>query len=331
MTETTLPKPKKTTFYKRWWFWFLLIIILGGSAAGSAGYSAYQEAQRLQLGNLEETVVVEKRTLTKTVSTNGTIKPDQTTQLFASKPGKVTTLKVRVGDNVNKDDVLMKTDGGSLSDEEIKAPFDGRILAVHTFVDNNVNIAAPVIEIGFRSNHIEFIASEAEVLNLRVGQHVNLTVPSYENGNTAYDGEITFVDVQKQTVVSSTSASAGAVAESGYIVKVSANNLPEAVRNVIGLSVDLVVDVYETKPVLSIEPSAIQYDDAEQPFVYLPPDLSTEFTTKALQAESVADVLETRDIDIGFEGDQFFEITDGLKEGDEVLLYIPETGSASLF
>jgi multidrug efflux pump subunit AcrA (membrane-fusion protein) len=100
---------------------------------------------------------------------------------------------------------------------------------------------------------------------------------------------------------------------------------------VIGLSVDLVVDIYETEPVLSIEPSAIQYDNEEQAFVYLPPDLTDEFTAKALQAENVTDVLETRDITIGFEGDLYFEISDGLKDGDSVLLYIPSTTAGSIF
>lgn len=329
--ESSLPKPKKKAFYKRWWFWLLLVIILGGVGIGITANKAYQASQRLALGNLEETVQVEKRVLNKTIATNGTIQADETTQLFATRPAKVINVNASVGDNVNKDDVLIKTDGGSLGDEEIKAPFDGRVLAVNTFVDNTASVTSPLIEVAFRSNHIQFIASESEVLNLRVGQHVNITVPSYENGKTEYDGQITFVDVQKQTVASGSSGSTGAVAESGYVVKVSADNLPEDLRNVIGLSVDLVVDVYETEPVVSLEPSAIQYDDEEQAFVYLPPELTDEFIAKALAAESVTDVLETRDVTVGFEGDQFFEITEGLKDGDTVLLYIPSTTSGSIF
>lgn len=328
--ESSLPKPKKKAFYKRWWFWLVVVLVLGAIGIGIAGSAAYEQAQKLKLGNLEEIIQVEKRVLRKTIATNGIIQADQTAQLFATRPGKVTQVNTSVGDEVAKDDVLIKTDGGSASDEEIKAPFDGRVLAIHTFVDNNASVTSPLIEVAFRSNHIEFVASESEVLNLRVGQHVTITVPSYQNGKTEYDGEITFVDVQKQ-IVSAGSAAAGAVAESGYIVKVSANNLPEEVRNIIGLSVDLVVDVYETEPVLSLEPSAIQYDDSEQPFVYLPPELTDDFTMKALQAENVTDVLETQDITIGFEGDQYFEITDGLKEGDQVLLYIPATSAGSIF
>lgn len=328
--ESSLPKPKKKAFYTRWWFWLLVVLVLGTIGIGLGGRAAYEQAQKLKLGNLEETIQVEKRVLQKTIATNGTIKADQTAQLFATRPGKVVQVDVNVGDEINKDDVLIKTDGGSASDEEIKAPFDGRVLAVHTFVDSAASLTSPLVEVAFRSNHIEFIASESEVLNLRVGQHVNITVPSYQNGKTEYDGTITFVDVQKQTIASG-NAAAGAVAESGYIVKVSADTLPEEVRNVIGLSVDLVVDVYETEPVLSLEPSAVQYDDDEQPFVYLPPELTDEFIMEALQAENVTDVLEKQDITIGFEGDQYFEITDGLKEGDQVLLYIPTTSTGSIF
>ncbi len=327
----SLPKPKKKQFYKRWWFWTLLVLGTIIVVAVVAGLSAYQESQREAYAYLEETVSVEKRVLNKTISTDGEITPEQHTQLYTSLPNsKITEVNVTVGDEVTVGDVLIKTDGGPAPDEEIEAPFDGRVLAVHTFVGDVPSLAIPVIEIGYRTNHIEFLASESEVIDLNEGQHVTITIPSYENGDDEYDGKVTFVDVQKQTIASS--AASGAVAESGYVIHVNADDLPEAVRNIIGISVDVVVDIYETESVLSIEPSAIQYDDNDEAFVYIPPVVDDTFIAEATVAEDVTDVLQQKEVEVGFKGDEYYEITDGLRDNENVLLYIPSnSGAGGLF
>lgn len=320
-----IPKPKKKRFYKRWWFWLLVVVGSLVAIAVIGGSVAYQRAQQTAYAYLEKTITVEDRQLKKTITTNGEVTSDNTTHLFVSRPGTVTEVNYNVGDEVVKDDIVVKTDGGSLPDEEIKAPFDGRVLAIHTFEGDAASLTVPVVEIGFRSNHIEFIASESEVINLRVDQHATLTIPSFNNGRDSYEGEVTFVDVQKQTIV------AGTVSESGYLVKVSADDLPDELERIVGLSIDVVVDVYETDEVASIEPSAIQYDEDTDPFVYLPPVVNDNFIQSAAGIEDITELLSTQKIEIGFEGDQYFEVESGLESGDEALLYIPSNGPDGLF
>lgn len=326
---TTLPKPKTRRWYTRWWFWLIVVIMIITIISGISGALSYKDFQKEQFSYLEEVVVAEKRILKKTISTNGQLASDNSSQLIPARPGRVTEINTQVGDEVSKDDILLKLDTG----EQIKAPFDGTVLSVNTFVNDVATGGTPVLVVGFRSNHVEFMASESEVLDLRTGQHVTLTVPAVDE-REKYDGTVEFVDVKKQTVQQSISGSAGAMAggaatESGYLIKVSADQLPEYARNVIGLSIDLIVDIYQTESVLSLEPSAVQYNDNDEPFVYLPPEINEAFIAKATAAEHITDILEKQPIDIGFKGDEYIQITGGLEEGDEVLLFIPNGADQS--
>lgn len=321
---TTLPKPKKRRWYTRWWFWLLVVFVVITIIGSISGAFSYKDFQKQQYSYLEESVTAQKRVLNKTISTNGQLVSDNSSQLFPSRPGRVDEVHSQVGDDVSKDDVLVKLDSG----EQIKAPFDGKVLSVNTFVNDVATGTAPLMVVGFRSNHVEFIASEAEVLDLRTGQHVTLSIPAV-NEHESYDGTVEFVDVKKQTVQQGVSA-AGAVSESGYLVKVSADQLPEYARDVIGLSIDLVVDIYQTESVLSLDPSAIQYTDDGEPFVYLPPVIDDAFIVEAAITEDITELLEKKKIETGFRGDEYMQVTSGLEDGDAVLLYIPNGGSQSL-
>lgn len=314
---STIPQPRKKRFYKKWWFWFLLIIgvvILVGSIAA---VGAFQQSRRASFEYLQNTTEVKKRILTKTISTNGTIKPDNTTTLYLNQPSTIEEVKFSVGDMVNKNDIIIATE-----DEDIKAPYDGKILAIHTFAGDIPAVTQPIVELGFRTNHIEFLASEAEVIDLKLDQTVTITVPAYNNGREEFTGTVQFVDSQKTTT---TGSSATAAAESGYVVKISADDLPENLRNIVELSTDLTIEVAETDNVTSLEPGTIQYDDDDEPFVYLPPVVNDAFIAKAQADDDVTKFLETKDITIGFEGDDYTEITSGLKEGEEVLLFLPNS------
>ncbi|MDP3970846.1 MAG: HlyD family efflux transporter periplasmic adaptor subunit [bacterium] len=323
---SNLPKPKKKRFYKKWWFWTLIILVLSGAGLASVLSQQYADAQLNAYSYLEDNVEVKRRNISKTISTNGHVVPDNSTYLFFSIPGEVTAIDVNVGDNVDKDKVLMRIDGGDFTrsgNDELKSPFDGKVLSINTFVGDVINQTTAVMEIGYRSNHIEFIASESEVIDLRTGQRTTITVPSYNNGRDEYDGEVTFVDVKKQVAAAGAQATSGAVAESGYLVKVSTTEMPDEIRDIIGLSVDLIVDIYETSQVNSLKLRAIQHDDDDNPYVYLVPEINPQFISDAMKADSVTDLLETKDITTGFEGNDYIEITSGLKDGDKVLLYTP--------
>lgn len=312
-SSVPLPKPKR--FYQRWWFWILIVFIALVGLGGLAAMKSWKAQQLQSFDYLKNTTTVQKRTFKKTVSTNGEITPDHTTALSFSTPGRVKHVNYQVGDNVNKDDIIAETDKA----EKIKAPFDGKILTLNTFVDDQITPTSPIVEVGFRSNHVEFTASEAEIVDLRVNQHTTMTIPSLNNGKDSFDGKVTFVDTKKQV---SSSSTATQTTEAGYTVHISADNLPEDVQQLIGLSVDVVIDIYQANTTLSLEPGAIQYDDNDDAFVYLPPVINDDFIAKAEQTTDITSLLTTKSITTGVTGDDYTEITSGLKDGEKVLIYI---------
>ncbi|MBI2415405.1 MAG: HlyD family efflux transporter periplasmic adaptor subunit [Candidatus Kerfeldbacteria bacterium] len=316
---TSLPQPPTKRWYQRWWLWFIIVIVLIVGAGLAIAQSMSQLADSAANAT-QDTITATMRTLTKTVSTNGKIVPEHLDQLAFNLAGKTTEVWVGVGDDVSKDQLLVKIDGGSFArtvDEELKAKFDGRVVAIYTFVNDTVAPGVPVIEIGYRNNFIEFIASESEVFDLHAGLPVNITVPSYNNGQTTYHGTIEFVDTQKTASTTGITATAG-VADHGYVVRIRPNDLPDTVTRKIGLGVDLEIAVAEKATVLSVERAAVQYDEADQAYVYIP---ATTADTEPIEQPVSTD----------FEGDDYVEITAGLKAGDTVVLYIPHADVTSPF
>lgn len=298
---TTLPKPPKKSWYQRAWVWCLLVLVLCLSVGGAI---AFFSQSAVTTTDTSQVVTAEVRDLAQVVSTTGKIAAEHSELLSLPLGGKVSEVNVQIGDVVAKDKVLVKASGG----QQIKAPFDGRILAVNTFVGNNATPGVPVVEIGYRTNFVDFIASESEVFDLAPGQAVSLTIPTYDNSATTYHGTVELVDTKKTITTT----------ENGYVVRLRPSDLPDAIGNFIGLTVNVKVVVDEKSDVLSIERAAVQYNDADQAFVQVP---NTDPALPPLEQ------LVTTD----FEGDDYIEITSGLAAGDSVVLNIPKSSSLSVF
>lgn len=286
-----------------------MLIVLGGIVIG--GLSAWRRMNALpdeSTDGTQEYSTVKSRMLQRTVTATGKIVPEQSTALAFSIPGKITAVHGQVGDTVNKNDVLIVMDGdnfGRRADEELIAPFDGRILAVHTFVDDVVTAGVPLITVGYRTSFIEWIASEAEVFDLENGQVADITIPSYDDGARLYYGTVELIDPIKTEATSVST-------ESGFRVRIRPTDVPTAVLEHIGLTVDVAVIVAQTDAVASIERAAIQYDN-DQPFVY------------------VSSNLRRQDVTLGFDGDEYIEILSGVKIGDTIALSIPASHVSSPF
>lgn len=316
----TIPQPKKKRFSHTWWFWVLIVVSLAVVASIVAGVMQSKNTSRNEYQTLQEKISVERRDLKRTVAANGTLEADAHTSLALTAGGTITDVAVSVGQEVTKNDVLVQTNF-----EKLKAPFDGRVLSLDGFEGQIATPGMPVVVVGYRSSHIEFFASENEVLELATGQAATVKFPAYKNGRDEFTGHVSFVDVQKaapQSVAQS--------GETGYLVKVSLDSLPSEVVSRVGLTADVEVEVGAKTDVLSLESGAIQYTDAAEPFVYLVPTIDDAFVTRAKATDDLTTLLEKKTITTGFEADQYVEITSGLNEGDEVLLYIPQQVSSGL-
>ena len=305
---SSLPKPPTKRWYKRVWVWLLITLLMIAGIA-IAGY--IMTAGQATTVDTSQTITAAVRDLTKAVSTNGKVAPEHSEQLAFSFGGKVTEVNVQVGDLVDKDAVIAKVSGQSL-----KAPFDGRVLAVNTFVGNTTTPGVAVFELGYRTNFVDFIASESEVFDLVVGQQAELTIPTYDNGAVTYHGTVELVDTKK-TTGDVMNAQTG-TSESGYLVRIRPTDLPASAANLIGLTINIKVLVEEKLNALSVERAAIQYNDNDEAYVWLPP-----VAPDMLPVEQV--------VTTGFEGDDYIEVTAGLQAGDTIVLNIPQAEIGSIF
>ena len=76
--------------------------------------------------------------------------------------------------------------------------------------------------------------------------------------------------------------------------------------------------VEEKLNALSVERAAIQYNDNDEAYVWLPP-----VAPDMLPVEQV--------VTTGFEGDDYIEVTAGLQAGDTIVLNIPQAEIGSIF
>lgn len=328
---STLPTPKQKHWYTRKRYWILLVILILIIVSVSGAMKAFQQSQKEALSYLEQKVTVEKADSEKTISATGAVVVDHSQVVVAAVAGTVNDVRVSVGDSVTRDQVLFTIDStipASAAQKEVKAPFDGRVLSLSVFKEGSVTPGVPVAVVGYNSTHVEFAASDAEVVALSSGQVAHLSVPSVNGGRDIYEGAVSFVDIQKS--VGAQNFATGQT-ESGYRVTVTADALPADIRNRLGLVIDIEIVTDKREGIVVVDRSAIQYDDEDRSFVYRAPALTEEFYAKAITAEEIADVLERVEVTTGFEGDETIEITAGLKVSDNVLLYIPKAEASSPF
>lgn len=300
---TMLPKPPKKRWYKRAGVWLIIvsvIILVIGIAVQRALQALTPAADVIQ-----QTVTAEQRTLTKAVSSTGKIAAEQSELLNLAVANEVTAINVQVSDDVADGDILLKT-----AFQQLKAPFDGRVLAVQTFVGDTPLPGTTVLEIGYRTNFIDVVASESEVFDLVAGQSVELAIPTYDNGAATYHGVVESVANKKTTSVGSVTSQG--TSESGYLVRIRPSDLPDNVSRLIDLTVNVKILIDQRDDVLSVERAAVQYREDDTTYVLLSGQVEQTVVT-------------------GFAGDDYVEIVSGLEAGDEVLLNIPKAETASPF
>lgn len=300
----TLPKPPRKRWYKRVWVWLLIMLALLISL-GVLG--------KTMLGSLtpttetaDQAVTVAVRDLTKAITSTGKIVPEHSEGVSFAVPARITDILVKPGDEVEKDAVLVKSNLGNL-----KAPFDGRVLTVTTFVGDTVTPGVGVVEVGYRTNFVDFIATESEIIDTQIGQAVELTLPSYTNGSDRYTGTVERIEIVKTTSAAALAGQASS-AETGYLVRIRPSDLPDTVKNFIGLTVNISVTIDTKTAAVSVERAAVQYHDDGSAYVLLENG-------------------EEQTVATGFEGDDYIELLSGATNGDIVLLDIPEVEAQSFF
>jgi len=309
-----LPVFKKKKFYKKWWFWLLLILLLGIGGCSGGGY-LYVKNQQSKSGSLAEEATVELKDLQKTVVLDGKIQSQKQVDLYFGASGKVIETQVHIGDIVKEDQLLAKieADGYPTKSKEIKAPFAGVITEVNVYDDLLVTPQTKAITIESEETEIVATASENEVLDLKNSLTANITFDSLPD--VRLTGTVKSVAERKQAssaaMVSATTTSSNAATE-GYEIKLNYNKPADLVLKR-DMSCNVEIIVAEKKQALAIPLAAVKWDN-NQPYVNIKNNGATE----------------KKNIVIGFEGNEFVEVTSGLKVSDKIILFssadVPKAG-----
>ncbi|MGX7200979.1 hypothetical protein BCR22_00150 [Enterococcus plantarum] len=232
---------------------------------------------------------VKKETIVETLSTTGTLIPNQTQALIGT--GNVVDVLVKTGDKVTKENVLATYDNGL----QLIAGFDGTITQVNiknNQADTNAQQGKPSIQLDDLSTlNVQLALSNSEASSVAVDQKVEIT-----SGNQTFSGKVSEKDPTAQSTQSATgnSASLGAV--------VTFDHASEKLFS--GFDVDVTITTDTVENVLALPIEALTYNDKNEPITYIVKD----------------GLAKEKKIEIGIQSDKLIEVKKGLKEGETVIL-----------
>lgn len=266
--------------------WIGLVVFL--LFVGFVGYSIYQSSQEDQTITVR-TSEVEQGSITEVIVANGIIEPSET-QEFAGQ-GVVTELTVSVGDEVEEGDTLVTyVDGTTFT-----ANFDGTVTEVNVAEEepdmNAQQGQASIVVSNLNDLQVGLQLSRSDASVIEVDQEVELTY-----ADNLYEGTVTSIDpvaTQEQTQLGS-STSLGAT--------ITFDSETDGLIAGFEIDADIIVDSVEEALVIPIE--ALNYDSDNNPYVY------------TVSNNEVSQVM----IETGIQSDARIEVTDGLSEGDLIVL-----------
>jgi macrolide-specific efflux system membrane fusion protein len=293
----------------------LMLILIVLSLAGG-GYWFYQKQKKAAAAAAETQkfvpAKVETRTLSRTVESTGEVRPDNRLEVKSPISGRIETLLVDEGDQVEKGQIvawISSTERATLLDtarakgaDELKywedvykaaplvAPLRGTVIVRTLEPGQTISSSSAVIVIADRLIIVGQV-DETDIGALFAGQRVNVKLDAYPA--SAFKGSVKRIAYDSKMISNVTM----------YEVDVTAENLPDFARS--GMTATLTFLVEEHENVLSVPTSALEYRKGKA-FVRLPAKEGQE--------------PESRQVTTGLSENSFTEVVSGLEVGDEVLI-----------
>ncbi len=293
-----------------------LILSLVLLALAGGGYWFYQKQKKEAAAAAEAQkfvpAKVEIRTLRKTVESTGEIRPDNRLEVKSPIAGRIETLLVDEGDQVEKGQIvawISSTERATLLDtarakgeDELKyweevykaaplvAPLRGTVIVRTLEPGQTISSSSAVIVIADRLIIVGQV-DETDIGALFTGQRVDVKLDAYPD--SAFKGSVKRIAYDSKIVSNVTM----------YEVDVTAENLPDFARS--GMTATLTFLVEERENVPAVPTSALEYRKGKA-FVRLP----------SREGKSP----ESRPVKTGLSENSFTEVISGLEAGEEVLI-----------
>lgn len=270
-------------------FVIVILIVITIATAGRSQSTTNLTIEKVQTRNVE-----------RKVTADGFVEGIDSRVVFLNPNFKVTEVRYKVGDSVNKDDVLavLTSSDGRSTNLEVKSPISGVVTEVNYKVND---IVSAVNSAGFSivdksSYKIELVVNENDIVDLKPGQKAKIIYSAISIDQT-YGGEVILVSPDSIPGTSAVS----------YKVLVTPQEIPESLK--LGMSANVEITTAVAENVLSIPESFVieKEDKTFLKFVNRNSSNQDEYT------------LEEREVSLGLQTDEYVEIKSGVNEGDEIV------------
>ena len=268
------------------WIWIILSIVV------IVGVGAWTISTKQTKGIEVKTYKVEEKEIKSYLSTTGDIL-SKNKQLYFGEQGVVDDIKVEVGDEVKKDDVLMtiKTGYGT---KKLRSDIDGVVTELNVSEGQMNSLSQPVVVVQDTNDlQVKIQLSKYDAPTVKVNQTVDITY-----NDKLYKGKISSIDPTADKGASQSISTSSEVYQNAFIDIENSKGL------VIGFNVDVDILTAQSEKTLVIPIEAVISDNDGNDFVYV---------IKNGKASK-------KNVDLGIVSDIEAEIKSGLTKGEELIL-----------
>ena len=152
----------------------------GGGGFGGFGGGMQQQAPAVR------SLLLENQTITDFVLTNGEIETQKSIEIFPANGGKVVEMLVSLGSSVKQGDIIAYIDpsepGSYFAKSPVVAPIDGSIITSPVKVGQKVTANSVITKIGDINNlQITAKVPERYVADIEIGQKAEITLQAYDD------------------------------------------------------------------------------------------------------------------------------------------------------
>jgi membrane fusion protein (multidrug efflux system) len=235
--------------------------------------------------------IVELKDIYRTLEYVGSIKAEEEAVVYPKVSGKIIEKVKEDGSAVEKGDALFYIDrdevGLKFEKAPVESPIEGVVGRIYVDIGANVTAQTPVALIVYMNKvKIDLNIPEKYTSQVLVGQNADITVDAY---NEKFKGEVTkispVVDMDTRTAP----------------VEIAIDNQGHMLKSGMFAKVSLIIGESKSVPVVLKESIMGKAPDA---YVYV-----IEGSKAAL-----------RNVELGIRQDGYFEVTDGIKKGDAVVV-----------
>lgn len=238
-------------------------------------------------------------TISNSMSFSGSISVKNNETLVSESNATVRQIYVEEEQNVVSGDKLVRLSNG----ETVKANFDGRVNEIFVAADDSVAMNTSLIQIvDFNNMKVTFRVDEYSISNVYVGQDCTVSVTALD---VSFDSKVTHIN--------RISASTGSTAY--YTVTAELTVTDDVLP---GMQVTVTIKQEEAVDAVILNKNALSFTMNNSAYVLMYDD---------------ADELQTVEVEIGVDNDNYVEVTSGLSEGDVVYAQVVESlsGSGGIF